>query len=121
MSNKRYKTISEVSEILNINKHVIRYWDSKFPGLSLRLNDNKQRLFNADNIKKLGEIKNLLYQNGQHNYSLDLANKIINKKSRSNDYIKENLKNSSTFKNVQKLEIDVLAKISKNLKELLDL
>ena len=81
MTNKRYKTISEVSELLNINKHVIRYWDSKFDGLSVRLNSNKQRFFNNDNIGKLREIKNVLYKNGKHNYSLDLANTIANKKN----------------------------------------
>ena len=121
MSNKRYKTISEVSELLNINKHVIRYWDSKFPGLSVRLNDNKQRLFNNDNIKKLGEIKNLLYQNGQHNYSLDLVNKIINKSKRFNQFSKGGVKKPLVFEDGKKLEIDTLIKISKNLKKLLDL
>ena len=34
---KKYKTIKEVSDLLNINQHVIRYWDSKFEGLSIRL------------------------------------------------------------------------------------
>ena len=76
MSEKKYKSISEVSKILNLKKHVIRYWDSKFDGLSVRLNSNKQRFFNNDNIIKLREIKNALYKNGKHNYSLDLANTI---------------------------------------------
>ena len=81
MSEKKYKSISEVSQILDLKKHVIRYWDSKFDGLSVRLNANKQRFFNIDNIKKLKEIKNILYKNGKHNYSLDLANTIANKKN----------------------------------------
>tara|TARA_B100002003_G_scaffold20521_1_gene17008 strand:- start:77 stop:427 length:351 start_codon:yes stop_codon:yes gene_type:complete len=81
MSEKKYKSISEVSKILNLKKHVIRYWDSKFDGLSIRLNSNKQRFFNNENIIKLREIKNALYKNGKHNYSLDLANTIANKKN----------------------------------------
>jgi len=81
MSEKKYKSISEVSQILDLKKHVIRYWDSKFDGLSVRLKANKQRFFNTDNIKKLKEIKNILYKNGKHNYSLDLANTIANKKN----------------------------------------
>ena len=67
MSEKKYKSISEVSKTLNLKKHVIRYWDSKFDGLSVRLNSNKQRFFNNDNIIKLREIKNALYNNGKHN------------------------------------------------------
>ena len=34
MKDKKYKSISEVSELLKINKHVIRYWDTKFDGIS---------------------------------------------------------------------------------------
>ena len=49
--------------------------------MSVRLNSKKQRFFNNDNIKKIREIKNILYKNGKQNYSLDLANTIANKKN----------------------------------------
>ena len=78
MTDKLYKNITEVSEQLKINKHVIRYWDSKIEGISTRLSDTKRRFFSVDNIKKIQELKNVLYQNGRHNYSLELANKIVN-------------------------------------------
>ena len=81
MNEKTYKSISEVSHLLKINKHVIRYWDSKFEGISTRLTNNKRRFFSIENIKKLQEIKNILYQNGRHNYSFDLAKKIVGNKS----------------------------------------
>ena len=77
---KKYKTIKEVSNLLNINQHVIRYWDSKFDGLSIRFSSKKQRYFNNEHIKKIEDLKETLYQNGKHNYSLDLAKKIINNK-----------------------------------------
>ena len=80
MSQKKYKSISEVSKLLNINTHVIRYWDAKFDGISTRIN-NKQRFFNNENIQRLIDIKNTLYKNGKHSYSLDLANKILESKS----------------------------------------
>jgi len=83
---KKYKTIKEVSNLLNINQHVIRYWDSKFEGLSIRFSSKKQRYFNNDHIKKIQDLKKTLYQNGKHNYSLDLAKKIINTKKNS-DYL----------------------------------
>ena len=81
MTDKIYKSISEVAELLNINKHVIRYWDSKFDGISSRINNKKQRFFNKDNIKKIEELKKILYQNdGKHNYSLQLASKLMDRK-----------------------------------------
>ena len=111
MVEKHYKSITEVSNELNINKHVIRYWDSKFEGISTRLSNNKRRFFSSENIRKLQELKNLLYQNGRHNYSLDLAKKIINKKSSNNNKSTDHLK---------QLEISELKEILDDLRQLLD-
>ena len=38
------------------------------------------RYFNQQHIKKLSNIKNILFEEGKHNYSLDLVNKIISSK-----------------------------------------
>ena len=113
MIDKQYKNISEVSEQLKLNKHVIRYWDSKFEGLSTRLSNKKRRFFSNSNIKKLQELKNLLYQNGKHNYSLELANKIISSKS--------NLDNNSPKKPAEKKDFNIqkLEEISESLKKLI--
>ena len=114
MKDKKYKSIAEVSKLLKINKHVIRYWDTKFDGISTRLSDNKRRFFNIENIKKLQELKNILYQNGRHNYSFDLAKKIVSDKSKKNEI-------SITSKiGKAKFSIVKLQEISNNLKELLD-
>ena len=114
MKDKKYKSIAEVSELLKINKHVIRYWDAKFDDISTRLSDSKRRFFNIENIKKLQELKNILYQNGRHNYSFDLAKKIVNGKSKKNE-ISNISKEGDTKFNIVKLQ-----EISNNLKELLE-
>ena len=121
MSDKHYKSINEVSELLNIDKHIIRYWDSidkkngelRFEGISTRLKGSKRRHFSKENIKKLEELKNILYHNGRHNYSLDLAKKIVNKKSLSN-----NLPQNEIAKQTS-IDIKKLIEISENLKILL--
>ena len=85
--NKQYYNISEVSKILNLKEHVIRHWDSVDPktnklrieGLSIRTKGGT-RYFNQNHIKKLSNIKNILFEEGRHNYSLDLVNKIISSK-----------------------------------------
>ena len=114
MSDKTYKNITEVSQLLKINKHVIRYWDSKFEGISTRLKDNKRRFFSIENINKLKELKNILYENGKHNYSLDLAKKIVTKKK---PLPKNNLNEEKDNKtdNINKLH-----DISDNLKKLIE-
>ena len=114
MKDKKYKSITEVSELLKINKHVIRYWDTKFDGISTRLSDSKRRFFNIENIKKLQELKNILYQNGRHNYSFDLAKKIVNDKTKKNE--------ASIINKIGKTKFSIvkLQEISNNLKELLE-
>ena len=113
MSNKTYKSISEVSELLKIKKHVIRYWDSNFEDISTRLGDKKRRIFNNKNIQNLSELKNILYKDGKSCYSLELAKKLINKKK------------SVLYDNLQKSENDIyinqLYEISRNLKKIIDI
>ena len=85
--NKQYYNISEVSKILNLKEHVIRHWDSVDPktnklrieGLSIRTKGGT-RYFNQTHINKLSNIKNILFEEGKHNYSLDLVNKIMSSK-----------------------------------------
>jgi len=113
MNDKSYKSITEVSEQLKINKHVIRYWDSKFQGISTRLTNNKRRFFSLENIQKIQELKNILYKNGKHNYSLELANRIINRRTDNSN----NGTNKISDKN-QSI-IDELEKISIQLKKLI--
>ena len=112
---KKYKTIKEVSNLLNINQHVIRYWDSKFEGLSIRFSSKKQRYFNNEHIKKIEDLKETLYQNGKHNYSLDLAEKIINNK-KNNSEKKSNYLDSN---NNSTIDIKKLISIRESLNKLL--
>ena len=120
--NKQYYNISEVSKILNLKEHVIRHWDSVDPktnklrieGLSIRTKGGT-RYFNQTHIKKLSNIKNILFEEGRHNYSLDLVNKIISSKklekqfnnesaiSSNQDDIKVNYDNQKLIKILDKL------------------
>ena len=94
--NKQYYNISEVSKILNLKEHVIRHWDSVDPktnklridGLSIRTKGGT-RYFNQTHIKKLSNIKNILFEEGRHNYSLDLVNKIISSKKMEKQFTNE--------------------------------
>ena len=106
--NKQYYNISEVSKILNLKEHVIRHWDSVDPktnklrieGLSIRTKGGT-RYFNQTHIKKLSNIKNILFEEGRHNYSLDLVNKIISSKKLEKQF-NDNLTTSSPNQAIDK-------------------
>lgn len=118
MKNKKYKSINEVSKLLDINTHVIRYWDSKFDGISTRINNN-HRFFNPENIKKLKELKNIMYQNGKNNYQLELAKKLLNKKININHDKDGNQSALPVNNSIIGTHINKLKNISEDLKKLL--
>ena len=125
--NKQYYNISEVSKILNLKEHVIRHWDSvdsktnklRIEGLSIRTKGGT-RYFNQTHIKKLSNIKNILFEEGKHNYSLDLVNKIMSSKKL---YKNKTSEDDFAFKDknlsIDSKNQDKLKKIINNLKSLI--
>jgi DNA-binding transcriptional MerR regulator len=114
---KTYYSISEVSKMLNIKEHTIRFWDSKIPDLSKRDNKGKTRFFNLKQIEKLSKLNDILKKKD----SITLAYEIL---------LKNNNKNSSiNINNIDHLKVDSIKfqqnivkikNISKNLKNLLN-
>tara|TARA_Y100000996_G_C22321957_1_gene560718 strand:- start:165 stop:533 length:369 start_codon:yes stop_codon:yes gene_type:complete len=120
---KKYLNISEVSKIVGIKEHTIRYWDSVNPktdkirieGISTKSKAGT-RYFNSDNLKKLQKLKSLIYNNGDHNPSLNLAEQIISSKRKNSNFPK----NTNFISNPKKLEkIEKIDQILKKMRILL--
>ena len=117
INKKTYYSISEVSKMIGIQEHTIRFWDTKLEGLSRRSEKGRTRFFNQQQINKLVNINNLLKSND----SLTLAYKIINKDKFT--------KTASTFPDLGEKDFDSTKNsinttkikiITKNLKDLLN-
>ena len=108
---KKYLNISEVSKMLQIEEHKIRYWDSIDPktnkyrvdGISTK-SKGGTRYFNRDNISKLKKLKNILYDGDNQNYSIKLAEKILTSNSNEGVKINKTFKNDLDLNNVEKIE-----------------
>ncbi len=61
---KLYYKIGEVCEILGLEAHVLRYWETEFPNLSPPKNKAGQRTYRAKDIELLLHIRKLLYDEG---------------------------------------------------------
>ena len=59
---KLYFRIGEVSELIGVEKYVLRYWESEFKALSPRKSDSGQRMFRRKDVELLLRIKDLLYE-----------------------------------------------------------
>ena len=63
MENKAY-SIGEVSKLLNVQSHTIRFWEKEFPFLSPNRSEKGRRTYTIDDLKMLQYIKDLLYNKG---------------------------------------------------------
>ena len=111
MIKKKYLNISEVSKILKIEEHKIRYWDSKDPktnnyrieGISTK-SKGGTRYFNKENIKKIEKVKNILYDGKDQNYPIKLAEKILSSNYKLSNNKHENYPNNQHIDNIEKIE-----------------
>lgn len=58
---KLYFRIGEVAELVGVEPHVLRYWESEFPALSPKKSGTGHRLFRRKDVELLLRIKDLLY------------------------------------------------------------
>jgi DNA-binding transcriptional MerR regulator len=61
---KLYYKIREVCEIVGVEAHVLRFWETEFPALSPPKSKSGQRTYRPKDIELLLRIRNLLYEDG---------------------------------------------------------
>jgi DNA-binding transcriptional MerR regulator len=59
---KLYRSISEVSDMVGVKPHVLRYWETQFSMLRPRKNRAGNRMYRPEELKLLMRIKELLYE-----------------------------------------------------------
>ena len=59
---KLYRSISEVSDLVGVRPHVLRYWETQFSMLRPRKNRAGNRMYRPDEVKLLLRVKELLYE-----------------------------------------------------------
>ena len=100
-SPQAFRTISEVSNEVNIPAHVLRFWETKFPNINPLKRSGNRRYYRPEDVKLIIRIKTLLYDNG---YTVKGVQKLLkendNKKSEKNN-IKEKL--SSILKDIDNI------------------
>ena len=61
---KRYFTISEASNLCDVEAHVLRYWEQEFSQLSPIKRRGNRRYYQRHDVMLIRHIKELLYNNG---------------------------------------------------------
>ena len=76
-ANDAFKTISEVSALLDVPQHVLRFWESKFSILRPLKRSGGRRYYRPDDVSVLRRIRQLLYVDG---FTIKGAQKLVRSK-----------------------------------------
>ena len=87
-SPQAFRTISEVSNEVNIPAHVLRFWETKFPNINPLKRSGNRRYYRPEDVKLIIRIKTLLYDNG---YTVKGVQKLLKKNDNKNNE-KNNIK-----------------------------
>jgi DNA-binding transcriptional MerR regulator len=58
---KLYFKIGEVSDLLGVEAHVLRFWETEFPTVAPKKSGTGHRLYRRKDVERLLRIKDLLY------------------------------------------------------------
>ena len=71
---KLYFKIGEVAKLAEVPAHVLRYWESEFPGIRPKRANSQQRLYRYQDVELILKIKTLLHGEG---YTIAGARKLL--------------------------------------------
>ena len=74
LPDKVYFRIGEVSELVGVDQHVLRYWETEFKVIRPKRANSNQRLYRKQDVENLLLIKTLLHDEG---YTISGARKLL--------------------------------------------
>lgn len=87
-----FRTISEVSDDLDVPKHVLRFWESRFSQLRPMKRGGGRRYYRPEDIALLRGIRRLLYEDG---YTIRGVKKLL--RERGVEFVKFQLDDGAMF------------------------
>ena len=61
---KKYYSISEVSDLCSVKPHTLRFWEGEFKSLKPVTRKGNRRYYQKDDIQMIRKIQDLLYKEG---------------------------------------------------------
>ncbi|MCI5059698.1 MAG: MerR family transcriptional regulator [Alphaproteobacteria bacterium] len=75
-----FRTISEVADLLDVQQHVLRFWETKFSQVKPLKRGGGRRYYRPEDVALLQRIHHLLYTEG---YTIKGAQKLLKGQSKS--------------------------------------
>ncbi len=112
MKKKLYYSIGEVTEIIDVKAHIIRYWESEIPQLKTKSANVRNRRYSEKDIVLLRLLKELIYEK---KFTLEGAKIAIREIKQSEQLVKKEKKTPEKEENAIILPKD---KILEQLREI---
>lgn len=116
---KLYYSISEVSNILEEEQHILRYWEKEFKVLKPKKNSAGNRKYSHKDLEILKNIKQLVREKEMN--LINAKEVIDNKKPIDNNFNNSSKNNSNSIeidKEIIRESIKILKSISAKLKQM---
>ena len=110
---KLYYSIGEVSDILDIKKYVLRYWEKEFSSLAPAKNSAGNRTYKKKDIELLKLIKYLLYEK---KYTIEGANELVRSLNRQDIEEFTETGRLKTEESADSAEIEKIKNVARNIK-----
>ncbi len=81
-----FRPISEVADELDVQQHVLRFWESKFPQVKPMKRGGGRRYYRPEDVDLLKQIHTLLYSEG---YTIKGVQKLLQSTKASDDLVIE--------------------------------
>jgi len=108
-SEAAFRTISEVSEDLDVPQHVLRFWESKFPQIKPLKRGGGRRYYRPEDVSLLRRIRDLLYKDG---YTIKGVQKLLREQGKpASDDIAANASPQPATPRASRSKIDPLPAI----------
>lgn len=90
-ASQAFRSISEVASELNVPKHVLRFWETKFPQIKPMKRGGGRRFYRPEDLQLLRGIQCLLHSDG---YTIKGVQKIL--REQGVEHVKDNASGQST-------------------------
>ncbi|OAN50860.1 transcriptional regulator [Paramagnetospirillum marisnigri] len=103
-SEAAFRTISEVSDELDVPQHVLRFWEGKFPQVKPLKRGGGRRYYRPDDVALLRRIRDLLYSEG---YTIKGVQKLLKEGGSSSPSAREGAPTSRPADAEPQLGLDI--------------
>ena len=110
--------IGDVSALVGVESHVLRFWESEFPSLTPRKTNSGQRQYRRKDVETVIAIKRLLYEEG---YTIAGARRALRSKRTPGDQALQDQEPAAMAEPTRPASPEALREIRAKLTQILEL